>query len=450
MRPCLLLICAALSTPALAAEPIAAERLAASYDQLQPELEVSGVRRGARSETLVLTEFQVYTADARIVLMTEQGEQDLPLPKAHFYRGHWASDPDSSIFLEVHANGEIRGIGHDHGGHWLLGKDAQGLTLTEAPDSDGGFRCALDHAADMRAPVVQAPAGTSGVAAPAGAVYTARLAIETDNEYLTRFSGNVTNASNYVTTLVGHMSTTYVNQLDTQLQASFVRIWSVTDPYSQTDAACGLLEFGKYWNDNMGATARTTAHMLSGKSSLSGIAWLGVLCQGAFNTGPAQVGATCPGLAASSNYGGAYGFTSGIAGNFNPNAPSIVWDTLGVAHEIGHNFNSPHTHCYGGIGGNASPVDQCYNGEAGNAGCYSGTQQLPGGAGSGTIMSYCHLLSGGLSNVSYTFGRGHNFGVAPVRVPDRMLAHVQTQAAAFPTCFGTPAPTNLIYANGFE
>jgi hypothetical protein len=245
------------------------------------------------------------------------------------------------------------------------------------------------------------------------------------------------------------LSTTYVNQLDTQLQVSFLRIWSVTDPYSQTDTACGLLEFGKYWNDNMGAQVRSTAHFLSGKAALSGIAWLGVLCEGAFNTGPAQVGATCPGLAATSNFGGAYGFTSGIAGNFNPGNPTIVWDTMSVAHEIGHNFDSPHTHCYGNIGGNASPVDQCYNGEAGNPGCYSGTQSLPGGAGSGTIMSYCHLLSGGLSNISFTFGRGHAFGVQPVRVPDRMLAHVQSQASAFPSCLSAPV-VNLIYGNGFE
>lgn len=449
MRTLCLLLGVALGTSVAASTTIAGDRLARSYDRLQSAIQVTGVARGEVSETLVLTEFEVYTTDARIVLMTEDGEQELPLPKARFYRGYWASDSDSRVFLEVHANGEVRGIAHDHSGHWLVNAADSGIALSRAEDAHGeGFKCALDHESDLRPAIARRPAAPA-VAAPEGVVYTARLAIETDNEYLTRFSGNVTNATNYVTTLVGHMSTVYVNQLDTQLQASFVRIWSVTDPYSQTDSACGLLEFGKYWNDNMSATSRTTAHMLSGKSSLSGIAWLGVLCEGQFNTGPAQVGATCPGLAATSNYGGAYGFTSGIAGNFNPNSPSIVWDTLGVGHEIGHNFDSPHTHCYGGIGGNASPVDQCYNGEAGNPGCYSGAQSLPGGSGSGTIMSYCHLLSGGLSNISYTFGRGHGFGVAPVRVPDRMLAHVQAQAAAFPTCFTAPVG-NQIFANGFE
>ena len=41
---------------------------------------------------------------------------------------------------------------------------------------------------------------------------------------------------------------------------------------------------------------------------------------------------------------------------------------------------------------NAAAVDNCYNGQCGSTGCYCGSTSLPGpaGAGSGTIMSYCH------------------------------------------------------------
>lgn len=108
---------------------------------------------------------------------------------------------------------------------------------------------------------------------------------------------------------------------------------------------------------------------------------------------------------------------------------------MAVAHEIGHNFNSPHTHCYNGLGGSSSPVDECYNGQA-DSGCYAGTQRLPGpaGAGAGTLMSYCHLLSPGMSNLSLTFGAGHPYGVLPQRVPDRMRAHVAATAGSNPAC----------------
>jgi len=106
---------------------------------------------------------------------------------------------------------------------------------------------------------------------------------------------------------------------------------------------------------------------------------------------------------------------------------------MGVSHEIGHNFNSPHTHCYNNIGGSSSPVDQCRSGESG---CYAGTQTLPGpsGVGSGTIMSYCHLLSGGYSNISLKFGTGHLYGVMPGRVPSRMRSYVAAVATSNPAC----------------
>jgi hypothetical protein len=60
-------------------------------------------------------------------------------------------------------------------------------------------------------------------------------------------------------------------------------------------------------------------------------------------------------------------------------------------HELGHNFNSGHTH----DGSGYSPViDTCGS---------SCPAQLPL-AKSATIMSYCHLCSGSYSNIEYTFG----------------------------------------------
>ena len=67
-----------------------------------------------------------------------------------------------------------------------------------------------------------------------------------------------------------------------------------------------------------------------------------------------------------------------------------------VAHELGHNFGSPHTHCYSN-----APLprpDACNGVEV--PGCYLGAASCPaagnyqGIATSGTIMSYCHNLGG--------------------------------------------------------
>ena len=442
-----------LLTPSIlqAAESLPLEQLVAAEVEPESQLRVSGLARDGKSESLDLTAFQVFTADARVVAVTGDGEQLLPLPQVRYFRGRITGDDDSSVVLMVHPDGRMDGAVSDAGGRWALKRSGNSLVLASLDKAaQPPFQCALNDHQRMTAPaVVSAPSIETPPAQPSGTLFSTRLAVETDTEFLSRFAGNTANATTYVGALVAYLSGIYVNQLDTQIQVSFLRLWTVPDPFVETDAGCALLEVGKYWNDNMGAQVRTTTHFFSGKSGQSGIAWIGVLCGGAFNTSPGSVGSTCPNLPNNQNYGGAYGITKGLAGNFNAGNPAIVWDSYGVAHEIGHNFNSPHTHCYGNVGGNPNPVDQCEDFEAGQPGCFSGTPVLPGGAGSGTIMSYCHLLPGGFNNLSFTFGRGHAFGVAPVRVPDRMLAHVQQRAAQFPSCLSLPANPN-IFANGFE
>ena len=98
------------------------------------------------------------------------------------------------------------------------------------------------------------------------------------------------------------------------------------------------------------------------------------------------------------------------AGVASADAAHLNRDTLMVAHELGHNFGSDHTHCYGNLEGNENPVDGCAVGSREarwRNTCFSGTQSLPGvnsltggtpGAQNGTIMSYCHLLEGNIYN----------------------------------------------------
>jgi hypothetical protein len=71
-----------------------------------------------------------------------------------------------------------------------------------------------------------------------------------------------------------------------------------------------------------------------------------------------------------------------------------------VAHELGHNFGSHHTHCY------SPPIDECY---AGEGGCYVGETSCPGG-GPGTLMSYCHVKG---------CGKTHDFH-------PRVISHLET------------------------
>ena len=155
------------------------------------------------------------------------------------------------------------------------------------------------------------------------------MAIETDFEFYQLFSGQpnpATAATTYIGNLIGYASTIYTAELNTSLIVPSVSLWQTSnDPWTQTSTFCGLLEFGKYWNQNNTGVSRTIAHFLSGKSLGGGIAWLNVLCRGAFTTGSA---ASCPALGSETTpWGGDYGFTANIAGSFNINNP-----TRGLGH----------------------------------------------------------------------------------------------------------------------
>jgi hypothetical protein len=424
----------------------------------------------AEPAALVLERFEVFAKGATVTLHGAQGDRVVPAPANAYFRGTIDGKPESHAFLAVLADGSTQGILEDADASYLIGAEGAPAKALGGPLTmqrvdpvllksarNSGFRCANDQLQPSNAHALPkgldfTPAAVTSAAAAlpgvtAAASYGAKVAIETDVEFYQLFN-NSTTATNYIGNLIGYASTIYSAEINTGLAVQSVSLWTGgTDPWTQTDTQCGLMEFGKYWNVNKTGVPRTIAHFMSGKANGGGVAWVGVLCSGSFNTG-----ASCPGLGAESapGWGGGYGYTGNLSGTFNINNPTVVWDIDAVAHEIGHNFNSPHSHCYAGIGSNASPIDQCYSGEQG---CYSGTTSLPGpsGAGSGTIMSYCHLLAPGMSNIKLTFGNTETFGVAPTRESARMSSYVASLAAGGQAaCLAPVASGGSIFSDGFE
>lgn len=411
---------------------------------------------------LELERFEVFARDAKVVIHREKGEEILPAPANAYFRGRVAGDPESTAILTVRAQGGVRGLVAQAGRMWVMEAGGDGRLAAAAIDfgrdvGDRDFSCASDHLSDPRESVPTAPqelAPTMTAFLPA--THTARIGVETDNEFLAKFGGNTANATDYIGDLFAYSSTIYERDLRTTMVVSYVSLWPATDPWVETGTTCGLFEFGRYWNNNNGGVSRTVAHFLSGKSNGGGVAWIGVLCSGAFS----YTATGCTSFSGTSNFGGGYGYSGNLLANFNIDNPVIVWDIEVVSHEIGHNFNSPHTHCYGNLGGNANPVDACYAGQCGSTGCYCGGTSLPGvgsltggaaGGRNGTIMSYCHLLGGGLPNIALTFGTEHRYGIAANRVPTRMYSHVTGVASGNPTCLAYQAgSSDIIFRDGFQ
>lgn len=402
--------------------------------------------------TLNLRRFRVFAEDAQVTIHGQNGSRHEPMPDNVYFMGNVQNSDNSQIFIGFLANGEIEGIldmadGTKYTLKWQQNKrftlhkpDTQALTNSdnrfynpkdyiELPDSQ--IRKQRAQSKQQRGPTID---------------YQLTVAIESDYEFYQIFNDSG-DTVNYITSLIAYLSSMYYNEINTFVLLGHISIWTNSnDPWDATKTDCALYEVGKYWNDNQGAIDRAITHFLSGKNMGGGIAWKGVLCQSEFNYNIS--GANCNLGNSVDNYGGGYGVSGSLSGSFNPNNPQVVWDVVVTSHEIGHNFNSPHTHCYGGIGGNANPVDECYSSEPN---CYAGAQSLPGpvGQGSGTIMSYCHLLSGGLSNISLKLGTNHPYGTEPVRVTNQMRTHVESVAGNNPQCI-MPAANDLIFANGFE
>lgn len=207
---------------------------------------------------------------------------------------------------------------------------------------------------------------------------------ECDYKMYQDFGNNATNVVNFVTAFFNSVAAMYQqDSINTSIQQVFV--WNAPDVYaSMTDTEAILKLFGGRLQNTVNGDL---GHWISTRTDISGgIAWLGVLCVD-YNPQDST---------------GRYAM-SVIENNFNP-FPQYSWTVNVVAHEMGHNLGSEHTHSCTWPGG---PIDSCYTVEGG---CYSGPQ-IPR---VGTLMSYCHL------NASVNLSLG--FGPLP---GDTVRAHVR-------------------------
>lgn len=463
-----ILAAALLSAPA-AAEAATSSLAANGLTSTARTIEVGGAvrieglrdRDAARVETFVGERFEVFTPDARIEVVGDAGATDLEIPANVYFKGMFEGVAGSRVLISVLAGGTVRGVATDWAGASLILPALDGVPELRRIDPtrlpDRKFSCGQSSLTTPFDPAsTEAPQlRDAAFLAPAPA-HTARVAVDTDFEFYQLFN-DVLDASNYVADIIAFMSILYEDEVDTSIQLPYLRLWTTSaDPWNQVNPACNLFDFGKRWNDTQGAVSRTLAHMMSGKNNGGGVAWVGVLCSPAFNFDSSTYGCTFSNTA---NYGGGYGYTGDMDGNFVYENPGVLWDIVATSHEIGHNFNSPHSHCYANVGGNPSVVDTCFNGDCGGTGCYCGTVGYPGagtasggtqGTGAGTVMSYCHLRPGGFSNVTFTFGEGHPFGVAPDRVPARMMNHVAAVSGSNAACLAFIPGSSVIFRHGFD
>ena len=414
-------------------------------------IEGATLEPGGQPEALELERFRVFAPDARIVIHDDGGSQTLPPPAHAYFRGTVAGRDRSQVMLTVLEDGGLRGLITSDGRYWLAtqGAGEPQPALEEVTDHPAlnaearPFECGADRLPRQSPESPAEPWPPEDIRHDPGArqnpSYTVRVGVETDYKYYQLF-GSTSGAVSYAGDLFAYASTYYSSEVGSDFWISYLSLWTTAaDPWTETSSGCLLFEFGRYWNTNMTHVTRTVAHILSGETAGGGMSWTGVLCSPAFSYNIAGWGCSLTPLY--DLYGGGYGFSGDLLGSFQISNPGMVRDIYEVSHELGHNFNTGHTHCY------VPPVDQCYGQELPSPPCYSGPVSLPGppGQGSGTIMSYCHLFQPHTYlNISFTLGLTDPWGYQSFRVPNTMGTYAASVAASNPLCLLT------VFADGFE
>jgi hypothetical protein len=201
---------------------------------------------------------------------------------------------------------------------------------------------------------------------------------EIDNNLYFENGENTTTTTNWMTSVFNNIQSLYAaDGISTGLKSIF--IWTELDPYEGvgTTSAVYLNTFRNFTPIFDGDVGQLVGIDDGG---LGGVAYLNTLCQ-------------------SNNH-------SYSDVNFAySTVPTFSWTVQVMTHEFGHSLGSPHTHqCV--WNSNNSVIDGCgQQAGYGDNSCAQGP--IPSSTVRGTIMSYCHLISG----VGISFNNG--FGPQP-------------------------------------
>ncbi len=290
------------------------------------------------------------------------------------YKGTIKGVPGSFAAISI-SNNAVMGVLADKNGNINigplgneLGENQQHIIFRESNLLlQQPFRCETETPSgtnDSPLPSFAAPMPSNDATVNAEAV---DIYFEADYSCFTSNSSNVTNTVNWATAMFNVVTTLYDND-SVLVRMSGIKVWNTADPYAALTSTSTVLNA---FSVNMSTGfPGDLAHILSRRSLGGGRAYLNVLCSSGSNR-----------TAVSGNMGS----------STNP-FPAYSWNSMVVAHELGHNIASNHTQWCGWSGG---AIDNCY---ATEGGCPRGPAPINGG----TIMSYCHLNVG--INLANGFG----------------------------------------------
>jgi hypothetical protein len=324
-----------------------------------------------KTVTLELERFNVLAPDVRFYLGGPAGNTLMDPPQVVLMRGKVVDDPKSFAFFAISSSGMVNGfVDKESGNDYVFatlredlaaGNNTVTVRQTAAFDPFDVPFCGTEISEE----ILQQFEGTARTPFSNAGPLLNRVGIDADQAFVQMF-GNTVECVDYIVQLMGAVSAIYERDLDFRLTLVFARIWpSGGEPFNPYD----LYGFRQHWWDNEDTTGLNLIHMFSGvrNTSYGGVSFISNTCNGS-----------------------AYGIDAYLNGSFL--APVTYpdngnWDLNVVAHEMGHNHGTGHTHDDYRL----DPlIDEC-----GSSGIYT----------RGTIMSYCHTTQGYQRNIDLRFHR---------------------------------------------
>lgn len=320
------------------------------------------IPRADKPIILELVKVNITSDDFSIVEMPS-GKLIKPNYEIFHYKGIVKDNPKSIAAITIF-NGEISGVISlpDDVGNMVLGKldDSNEHILYEDKDIDHLDDFVCQNKEEHNRPIENKKI-RKAVHQSRNTNKCPEIFFDIGND-IVRDKGGSQAASRFIQSVFNQVAILYDNE-NVEIKLSGIRAWTTSTPFSNT-----LNSYRDYRVSNgfNGDLAHFVTYDFSG-----GLAWVNGVCR------------------TRNSYG-----VSGIRSSYE-NVPRYSWTVAVIAHELGHNFGSHHTHrCI--WNGNDTAIDGCYE--------TTGNCARPGiPSDGGTIMSYCHLTSVG-KNLSKGFG----------------------------------------------
>ena len=373
--------------------------------QTRPDFIALDIPYNGANVSVLLFKVEITTEDFHV---DTDKNNNVSYQKGAHYRGIIDGDMNSIAamnFFENELNGVISSTALNN---LVVGKiDKKFNTSEYIIYSDAKMKVANDFRCDVRddesAEMHEDHGDHGGESRDVASVKCVTMYFEVDYDLYLANGSSVTTATNWMTSVFNNVQTLYSNDgISTALKSIFV--WTVDDPYTGSSSSDYLNQF-----QNLRQVFDGDLGQLVGidPGGLGGVAFLNGICN-------------------ASNFS-----YSDVNFSFG-SVPTYSWTIQVITHELGHQMGSRHTHACGWNGNNTS-IDGCGS-QAGYAEGSCAIGPIPSPLIKGTIMSYCHLVSG----VGISFNNG--FGPQPTAImTQRVNAGSCLSSDCINTCINTIA-----------